>query len=356
MRQIMTWFLFQQKSFPSDYIKMIWVLNLIRGPKVDSWVNSLDLALKTNNTTHPDYCQTWSKFYDLLKYKFEDKNIKANAQIKIQTINQGGSTVDEYISDFQILARESHFNDEALLLQFLRGLKDSIFRRSSQYAPVHTYTEWLALARRIEQDMYIHTQLTAAAGGNQPVQKPITIPAPHPRQQQQPPRNQFGQYQQCPPQHFQQQPNNRFQQQRPVQQFQHPPPPARPIAPLAPQNPPGTHPTFAPMDLSRVRNKDERTCFRCRQKGHFIKDCPVKAVNELNQESINEILTAHLSAEGPPEPSTSSPSRPPVMYEEVPDENTPGYYYEVQQEQEQEPTLYFEEDQGQDYVDNQYFY
>jgi len=109
------------------------------------------------------------------------------------------------------------------------------------------------------------------------------------------------------------------------------------------------------MDLSRVRNKDERTCFRCRQKGHFIKDCPVKAVNELNQESINEILTAHLSAEGPPKPSTSS-SRPPVTCEEVPDEDTPGYYYEVQQEQEQEPTLYFEEDQGQDYVDNQDFY
>ena len=46
IRQVYNWFLFQSEYFQEDKIKILWTLNLIKGPKVDNWVNRLDLAIK----------------------------------------------------------------------------------------------------------------------------------------------------------------------------------------------------------------------------------------------------------------------------------------------------------------------
>ena len=51
------------------------------------------------------------------------------------------------------------------------------------------------------------------------------------------------------------------------------------------------------MDISRQKGKQapRRQCFRCRRFGHFAKDCPVKAVNELSEEAVAAILADHIN-------------------------------------------------------------
>ena len=103
------------------------------------------------------------------------------------------------------------------------------------------------------------------------------------------------------------------------------------------------------------RMKD-MVCFRCKQKGHYARDCSVKEIRELKQEQINQILEAHLSA-----PIPSSPSRPPVTVEEVADEGDgpppqEQYYYEDPQPSNSFDPYYQVEDADNLYVEHEDFY
>ena len=351
IRQIYNWFLFQSEYFQEDKIKILWTLNLIKGPKVDNWVDRLDLAIKKDQINFEDFCETWDEFYTLLENKFQDKNKQLNAQMQIQSIKQKDNmTVDEYISDFKILAEETGFDDRALLMYFLRGIKSSIAYRSRQYQPTNTYLGWQRLAKRIEKDQLQFDQIMGAARPSDK-QTQCAPPPPTPASSSKFPRNQQGQFLPLRRPQPSQRPNPWPHNPPPVQYQQRPPPPPAPRP--APRPDPPTHPTFAPMDLSRVRQKEDRTCYRCKQKGHLIKDCPVKQISELAQDSINEILNAHFASPPPSAPApVQSTSRPPVTVEEIPDEEFPeSHYYEG--EEEEQPLLYevddnnyYEEDQG----------
>lgn len=105
------------------------------------------------------------------------------------------------------------------------------------------------------------------------------------------------------------------------------------------------------MDVDRMRQQqkrdEERTCYRCQRKGHISTNCPVKQVNELSQEQINSIVTAHLASSAP---------RPPVTVEEVQDEDAPDPPAQQEQEQEEQPQYWFEEDQDNLYEVDEDFY
>lgn len=77
---------------------------------------------------------------------------------------------------------------------------------------------------------------------------------------------------------------------QPVQQRQAPlQPPPRPSAPA---------PQYVPMDVDRLKQKNANVkCYKCRQMGHYARDCSLKQINELSQEAQQEILRMHLSNE-----------------------------------------------------------
>jgi len=102
------------------------------------------------------------------------------------------------------------------------------------------------------------------------------------------------------------------------------------------------------MDIDRMRKEQEkkgpetRTCYRCQRTGHISSNCPVKQINELGQDQINQILTEHLK----------NSSRPQVTVEEVQDEEAPSPVPDPEQ-QEEEPQYWFTEDQDNYYEANE---
>ena len=50
------------------------------------------------------------------------------------------------------------------------------------------------------------------------------------------------------------------------------------------------------MDIDAMKQKRANAqCFKCLQKGHFARNCPVKNIRELSEETRNEILQMHLA-------------------------------------------------------------
>ena len=167
----------------------------------------------------------WEAFRHLFKRTWRSITSKAEAQVKLQKLKQGDRPIEEYITQFMLLAQVVEFNDEALMLAFKRGMKEAI--KAKIYATgiiPKNIKDWIERARIMDQ-AYREFELEK---GSTPFQRTYSGKARvakwEPSQKN----------------------DTKFQRPR------------------------------LPDDVYKKR-KDEKLCFKCGNKGHFAKECYAKA-------------------------------------------------------------------------------
>jgi Retrotransposon gag protein len=101
-------------------------LSLIRGPKVDDWVNEQlkDLELKVHTTLHSDKT-LWTNFETAFADAFTDTAKKEDAYQKLKHLKTKDELVDDYITTFNSLAAKAgwELTNEGTIDAFRSGLR-----------------------------------------------------------------------------------------------------------------------------------------------------------------------------------------------------------------------------------------
>lgn len=112
--------------FVSDSVKINYAMSFMKLGRAQRWVNHV--RTRQDNGEQCLELQSWSSFVDALKRVFSDPQKKVRAQNKLLNLRQrDDQTVDDYLIEFDLLAVETQFNDEALLNLFKAGLNPRIF-------------------------------------------------------------------------------------------------------------------------------------------------------------------------------------------------------------------------------------
>jgi hypothetical protein len=119
------------------------VLTFIKGPTVDEWalnqgdwVDRLDPLLE-------DVPDVWVHFLNEFQNQFQDTQAEERARLQIENIKMKWPDVDQYIQDFERVARKAEYplTAPATVRYFLKGLTKSIINNIVKPPKVNTYAE-----------------------------------------------------------------------------------------------------------------------------------------------------------------------------------------------------------------------
>jgi hypothetical protein len=119
------------------------VLTFIKGPTVDEWalnqgdwVDRLDPLLE-------DVPDVWIHFLNQFRNQFQDMQAEERARLQIESMKMKWPDVDQYIQDFERVARKAEYplTAPATVRYFLKGLTKSIVNDIVKPPKVNTYAE-----------------------------------------------------------------------------------------------------------------------------------------------------------------------------------------------------------------------
>jgi len=131
----------QPSRFPTDYQKVGFILSYLRGPAA-RWARPY-----LSNKAH-ELRNDLSKFTDAIEQAYGDPTRRFRATIELRSLKQT-TTAACYAADFQAIASNLSWNDEALCSQFYEGLADPIKDEVSKNPPA-TLREFIIAAIRID--------------------------------------------------------------------------------------------------------------------------------------------------------------------------------------------------------------
>ncbi len=208
---------------------------------------------------------TWKTVVQALKGAFHERDVVDKAQEKLMRIKQRNRSAEEYILEFERYEINAELNEAANFLFFKSGLSESLLKSISSRKTEKNLTAYKEAARDIQRD-----------------EKDVHEFLANREPQRFPPRFQAGSSNQ---QHF----APRFRSSRcslampllKVLLLQH-------LSTIRQRAPPAFRSTPVPMDVGRARQSrpidlSKIECFKCRQKGHYARDCQTKIARIIEQ-------------------------------------------------------------------------
>ena len=286
-RQMETMFILQSQHFQYQEARILTAFQFCRGGTAQEWAKHHTEqylnALGGNQYIVQDVVWTWDELKLKMKDRFGDKYQKETARRKIATISQGTKTMKEYIETFITLIPKVELPEDQLCNFLIGGVNNEIWDMLRLVdIPTSDLNALTALLELAEQN-WVKREVTRR-------QREAQLRRKWEIKNKSGSNNTSGNQQNKNQTYFQ---NTRKEERPPAPRPNFPP---RPSGSNSRPLPPGHG---DPMDIDALRQKQQRLqdvkCFKCLQKGHFAKDCKVKNIRELSEETCNEILQMHLA-------------------------------------------------------------
>ncbi|KAF5378851.1 hypothetical protein D9615_006886 [Tricholomella constricta] len=246
-------------SFADDHARIIWVLSYMQHGRAADFVSQV-----FQFGTAKDVFPAWKDFEDTFRGEFFFRD--AALTLESTAYFQNGRSIDEYIDSFRSLWVKAGYPDgRHLVLKFRREMDPKLSRRLGSITTGRPHNEkieeWLRVARsqnfimRTEDDF--HRWATPTKSPDRHRIRTLAVRS-------------------CPRSH------------------------SLSPAPRAPAMPaPRLLPQGVPMDVDRMRDRvasADDHCFRCKKKGHFSRDCPLRwDVRHMLDDELEALIMERLA-------------------------------------------------------------
>ncbi len=111
-------------GFESPIRRIAIALTFIKGPQVDGWVEGILEGLEQLHPVHDNIEYTYTNFLSRFESQFADSTKQEVAQASLDRLAFHFPNIDQYISDFEMLARKARYTigSRELMNMFLKGL------------------------------------------------------------------------------------------------------------------------------------------------------------------------------------------------------------------------------------------
>ncbi|ESK94492.1 hypothetical protein Moror_8150 [Moniliophthora roreri MCA 2997] len=113
-------------EYDNDEKKCLFLLSYMRGKNTESWKKTQSAKIFDQKSDQDEL--TFSKLKDEFKKHYLPADIQAEAQIKIEEAKMT-DRADNYVNDFQVMADESGYDNQALIHIFRKGLPNSLLAK-----------------------------------------------------------------------------------------------------------------------------------------------------------------------------------------------------------------------------------
>jgi hypothetical protein len=131
-----------QRTMTSYIQRLALTLTLIKGPIVAAWTKDMGAFFDTL-TPIDNVPDLWDQFLDEFAHQFQDSQKAEQARVKLQLLRMMWPNINQYIADFEKLAREANYtigNSETIQF-FIAGLPRTVAEDVLKPPLVHHYSD-----------------------------------------------------------------------------------------------------------------------------------------------------------------------------------------------------------------------
>ncbi|ESK81112.1 hypothetical protein Moror_6031 [Moniliophthora roreri MCA 2997] len=146
--------------YPNNKDKILFTLSYMKEGQAANWMKAktdeYKKELREKEAEAPDtkledqvHVTTWGEFLEDFKKAFRPLDIGTDARLKMKLLKQNKKHMDEYITEFRLLAADAEYDDRALIDHFLAGLHPALLKSClMQPDQPNTINEWYDRARK----------------------------------------------------------------------------------------------------------------------------------------------------------------------------------------------------------------
>ena len=272
------------EEFADEQTKIVWAMSYMKSGRAQKWTARIFRWEQQPENVGENKFLDWEDFCTEFKQEFTPAHADTLAINRLESAAyyQKGRPLDDYIDEFQDLITDSGYTDnKVIVVKFRRGLnaliQNAVATMASGRPSDDKPEQWYKVARTVDQNRSANEAFSSSH------RTPISAPRPSG-----------------------------------TSVFRPPPTSVKPgyshIAPT-PGNP-------VPMDLDAARKSSSApVCFRCKQPGHFSRDCPARFdVRKMTTDELQEALEIRM-AQQDVVPSDQDPRSEPERSEDFPEDS-----------------------------------